>query len=110
MLNQVSPIPTLPHTKSNKSGKKMTKDKYIERSDFNMSDLSSSSFNAASHRGITLPLQNLHRTTETLDILKEDLAQRKCEHLFCLEFDLRPTLPLPCDFNSDLYGEDILKD
>jgi len=42
--------------------------------------------------------------------LKEDLAQRKYEHLFCLEFDLRPTLPLSCDLNSELYGSDIFKD
>jgi hypothetical protein len=39
-----------------------------------MSDLSSSSFNVGSNRGITLPLHNLHRTQETMDILKEDLS------------------------------------
>jgi hypothetical protein len=72
MLNQVSPIPTLTQSKSDKQ--KSKDDKYIERSDFSMSDLSSSSFNVGSNRGITLPLHNLHRTQETMDILKEDLS------------------------------------
>ncbi len=51
----------------------------------------------------------MHRTQETLDLLKDDLTERKCEKLFCLEFDLSTALPLPCDYDRTLYGTDLDK-
>ncbi|TNV85207.1 hypothetical protein FGO68_gene8034 [Halteria grandinella] len=47
---------------------------------------------------LELPLKNVYRMQDCLDILQE---QRKCESLYCLEFDLKSALPLQADCCND---------
>lgn len=70
------------------------------------SQMKLSSFNGFQHPlntvspVIELPLKNLNRLQECIDILNpvfpQDITQqaRKCESLYCLEFELREKLPL----------------
>jgi hypothetical protein len=44
-------------------------------------------------REITLPLKNLYRMSECIDLQKDE-GNKKCESMFCLEFDISTVLNL----------------
>ena len=48
---------------------------------------------------LELPLKNLNRMSDCTDILRDD-SERKCESMFCVEFDVRDVLRMTCEINE----------